>query len=61
MKIEKAITILENDLKVNAYETGNLAAAVKLGIEALKRVEQHRLYAIPSSAILLPGETKDIT
>ena len=60
MNLEKAIEILE------ALYDGRMSPshpirkdAVKLGIEALKRVESLRGYLFSARHPLLPGETKD--
>ena len=58
MTIDEAIEGLN---KIIDWPQSNLSPAsvnsVRLGIEALKRVKEHRYYKITSSAILLPGET----
>lgn len=60
MTIDKAIKILTNLGNTNPKaDTRNYKQALKLGIEALKRVQEHRHYNVASSAIKLPGETKE--
>lgn len=60
MKLSKAIEILTDSIADNTLLiTLEHDAAVKLGIEALKRLEQNRtLHFIPGLK-LLPGETKE--
>lgn len=60
MKIEKAIEELKGlDEVQGGMWRKDLQDAIKLGIEALKRLEQNRtLHFIPSLK-LLPGETKE--
>ena len=59
MKLEKAIVGLE-DLLVDDphFDPERRREAVKLGIEALKRVKHVRETYQKSSYVLLPGETK---
>ena len=60
MNISKAIEILELE------ETGDLTApiqdlndAIRLGIEALKLIQELRKWGVPRVNHTLPGETKD--
>jgi len=60
MKIEKAVKLLEElkeglDLPLMTDEED----ALKLGIEAMKRVAGNRKYPQPTVYPLLPGETED--
>lgn len=57
MKITKAIEMLSlaNTFKPTS-EYHVLKDAMKLGIEALKREEKRRRFAIPDKVNLLPGE-----
>jgi len=60
MTLEKAIEILELNLK----EAGDkippdCRKALKLGIEAMKRVNNPLLYNLINPRVLLPGETED--
>lgn len=60
MKLEKAIEILtkwKEPESVDAEE--ELAKAVKLGIEALKRLQMLRGYSMTQVDTRLPGETKE--
>lgn len=60
MKLEKAIEIKEANREPSTPEELQLwEEADKLGIEALKDKLRARKYGLPSSAILLPGETED--
>jgi len=60
MKLEKAVEILNHiQIPLRTAEDHDRFDAIKLGIEALKREEQRRRFAIPDSVDLLPGETKD--
>jgi hypothetical protein len=60
MNIEKAIEILENhqcDMPRN--EVPDLVTAIKLGIEALKRIQASREHFSHVYPTPLPGETKE--
>lgn len=60
MKIEKAIRIKENYLKLHSHELyKEIVEADRLGIEALKQIQQIRAYAKFLFLPLLPGETKE--
>ena len=60
MKLDKGIEDLTVESEV-AMRTGrrNLYNALQLGIEALKRIQQNRHYALPQTLSLLPGETEE--
>jgi len=60
MKLEKAIEILSQQLYLpkTAYNY-DLADAIKLGIEALDRLQDQRLSFRPINLDLLPSETED--
>jgi len=60
MNIDKAIEVLtlENKHPWN-NDNSDLRNAVKLGIEALKRIEHLRPNYAYANATRLPGETKD--
>ena len=59
MKIDKASQILE-EMPLNDEHIFNIdqRGAIKLGIEALKRIAFNRLNTIASSDGILPGETE---
>jgi len=59
MTIDEAIKIQEDYLE-NPYSVQPelVKYAIKLGIEALKRIRENRHYALPQIPRLLPGETK---
>lgn len=58
MKIEKAIELLKEAHKHNyAWRGSNLDTAIKLGIEALKRIRSARKLNPDLNPSLLPGET----
>ena len=60
MKLEKAIEALQYSLNHNTIlRTYFDKEALKLGIEALKRLAFNRLNTIASSDELLPGETDE--
>jgi len=60
MNIPKAIGILQIEQRCVAFKGAtDRQSAIKLGIEALKRLREYRIYKLTSSAVLLPGETKD--
>ena len=60
MKLEKAIEIGEIFVKeLDIPQRVEERAAIKLGIEALKRIKSHRQHSIQVDFRLLPGETKD--
>ncbi len=60
MKIEKAIEELEKELKEpSTFNYPNTLSATKLGIEALKRIQQCRFPPYGRMEDTLPGETKD--
>ncbi len=60
MKIDEVIKELEvaerRAHKITAWKRED---AIKLGIEALKKIKVARHYNVPSSAVLLPGENDD--
>ena len=58
MKIERAIEILELDIKME-FEgcSDEIEAALRLGIEALKRLQDNRKDPEFDHWVLLPGET----
>jgi len=60
MKIDKAIEILEDDhaRPERIIFTPGHATAIKLGIEALKRLKEHREEQIDITYNPLPGETE---
>ncbi len=60
MKIEKAIEILtiNNDHNPD-FTDAERRDAHQLGIEALKREREHRLYETYGTRLLLPGETEE--
>ena len=60
MKIDEAIKILTDQAKAGyRYPREQRQAAIRLGIEALKRLKRNRNYRPFVDAGLLPGETKD--
>lgn len=60
MKLEKAIKILQTyQVEGEAPCGGFLDDALKLGIEAMKRVERNRGFNPTEIHKLLPGETKE--
>ena len=60
MTIEEAIKILEDILNfVKPGDPPEEHDAVKLGIEALKRLQEHRYDHIDITYRALPGETKE--
>lgn len=60
MKIEKAIKILSDSYyKHTILLAGKDDEALKLGIEALKRLKAQRLHGFDLMAGGLPGETKE--
>jgi len=60
MTLGEAKTDLSIQLEVKRRLGKNREAdALKLGIEALKQVEEYRTHHILSKVKLLPGETKD--
>ena len=60
MKVSKAIEVLTTFDK-GQYPGGaeNFRAAIKLGIEALKRFQEGRPKSFISTVLLLPGETPE--
>ncbi len=57
--IPEAIEILTDEAAyLDKVIQPDSAAAIRLGIEALKRVKGNRLYPQPTVFPLLPGETK---
>ena len=60
MKLDKAVEIL-NDYKMqSAFEaTPDFEEAIKLGIEALKRLQRQRSGDLSLIKTPLPGETKE--
>lgn len=60
MTIDKAIEILTDYKMQSAFEaTTDFTDALKLGIEALKRLKEHREEHIDITFRALSGETKD--
>lgn len=60
MKLDRAIDILEQDLTDNLWSGASaLEPALKLGIEALKRIQVLRAPGPKEEYRLLPGETKE--
>lgn len=60
MKREKAIEILTHMTKYrNVSFLEDCTTAIKLGIEALKRVQDMRISPCTTADEILPGETKD--
>ena len=60
MKIEEAIKLLQADIAdPGSVDIRDLCRAQSLGIEALKQVQQLRVYAKDLFLPLLPDETKD--
>ena len=59
MNIDKTIEILQ-DIYMKGYKltTKDHYAALKLGIEALKRVQDSRVQRLADFTNLLPGETE---
>ncbi len=59
MKLDKAIEILELDKNCD-YEgsSADLEAALQLGIEAMKRLREHRTEHIDITFRALPSETE---
>lgn len=60
MKLTKAIEILTamKD-KTHIYSEQDIKDTLRLGIEALKREDKRRRFAIPDKVDLLPGETEE--
>ena len=60
MNLDKAIEILDLNIRQRAPTMPHdVLDALKLGIEALKRVNFHRTSSLASPHILLPGETEE--
>lgn len=60
MTIDEAVkSSQEATVYLGIHHQDRLAKAVQLGIEALKRLRNHRTVDFCSADILLPGETKD--
>ena len=60
MTLKEAIEILTFQVKLyNEIHQQDTIDALKLGIEALRRLGQYRNWQPPSDIQLLPGETKD--
>jgi len=60
MKLEKAIEILEQHQKgTDPLYLSDLPDAEKLGIEALKRLEDWRAGVVLNPSFMLLGETED--
>lgn len=60
MKISKAIEILtywETDL--DAWNEADTDTAIKLGIEALEKVQKYRHTTMPVQALIFEGETPE--
>lgn len=59
MRINEAIRVLEYALNAPAVDTeGEAAKAIQLGVEALKRLKEHREDHIDITHRNLPGETQ---
>ena len=59
MKLEKAVQILDNhQCDMPRHKVPDLIAAIKLGIEALKRIQDSRKLVNRRTWLLLPGETE---
>jgi len=60
MKVSKAIEIMEDLMTTEPqFDPDDRRDAVKLGIEALKRVEDMRISPCTTADEYLPGETED--
>ena len=60
MKLEEAIKLLQDEIDRKAPVFGNdYWDATRLGIEAIKRLEELRLDPLQRPQLLLPGETKE--
>jgi len=60
MIIDEAIKLIQEDIDGNYYEQDSpLEKAVKLGIEALKRIQMNRIWPEVYHGGLLPGETEE--
>lgn len=60
MTLDKAIETMQLDMDQNVYlDTSDLNVAMKLGIEALKRLKNQRNVPTDISFVSLPGETKE--
>ena len=60
MKLEKAIEITNFHIAEHTiHQSRDITDALKLGIEALKRVEEARVKGTIWNYSLLPGETRD--
>jgi len=58
MRVERAIEILLNhQADMPRADVPDLISAIKLGIEALKRLKEHREHHIDITYRALPGET----
>ena len=61
MKLEKAIAILDtHQCDMPRKQVPDLIAAIKLGVEAFKRLQEIRQRDPLEAVTLLPGETKEI-
>ena len=60
MTLEKAIELMQTDIADIDYNyPSDLSDAMKLGVEALKRVKNERVLSYPLIYHFLPGETTD--
>ena len=60
MTIDKAITLIEHCAKTHAhYDRVEVKDALKLGVEALKRVKDMRISPCTTADEILPGETEE--
>lgn len=60
MTIDGAIKFLENELGLwQDGERDNWSDALRLGIEALRRIKDARTDEMPADSELLPGETEE--
>ena len=60
MKVSKAIEILsDHDNLVLVFKNPDLHASVKLGIEAMKELQQVRVHSVGLTVDILPGETPE--
>lgn len=60
MNLPKAIELLDYLGKANDFDLGpDYLDAIKLGTEALKRLQHDRQWGAAVSRVLLPGETTD--
>lgn len=60
MTIDKAIQVLNYLISISSHMPNpDHRDAIKLGIEALKRIKQQRALEACERSYLLPGETRD--